>query len=69
MPSHIECRSTYYSESQTNSKLLNKSCNEEDEIKLFPSGSNLLNTLRATSAGVSGHTKRFSNENNTGKKN
>ena len=56
---------TYYSASETSFNALNTSCSSTAEMKLFPSGSKLLNTRLATSLGVSGLTKRFSKENNT----
>lgn len=56
---------TYYSGSETKFNILSTSWRRSEEIKLFPSGSKLLNTLRATSVGVSALTNCFSNENKT----
>lgn len=57
---------TYYSTSLTKSKPFKTSWSLSVLIKLLPSGSKLLNTLRACSLLVSGLTRRLSSLNNTG---
>lgn len=57
---------SYYSGSLTKSRADNTSPNRALGMKLLPSGSYDLNTLRAVSHGVSGDTSRFSLLNKTG---
>lgn len=56
---------TYYASSLTRSKACNTSCSNAELIKLFPSGSKVLNTLLACSLFVSGLTNLRSSLNKT----
>lgn len=58
-------KETYYSGSETRLSMLSTSCSRSEGMKLLPSGSKVLKTRRATSAGVSALTNLRSCENKT----